>query len=331
MKDIIPNFPIQIKRGNSTTQFFQINWMLHNQCTYTCSYCPPGCHNGNTNWLKINKAIEACNLFEKQVQTMNPTLKMQVLFSGGEPTVWKDFSTLAETLYQKQWSMHIVTNLSRTLNWWKSLNVRWNYLAASLHPEFVNEDEFIEKCQYLKNCTDTLSIRAMLHPNKELFEKTLKIGRRIIKECPSAKVQWVPILYDFGGIDIKLDAYTEQQQTMIKLLLGQKTIMTTDSPKTIVWNNGIEHSLNANWVINQQYSFYNWQCDAGLDGVFINSEGTIWRGTCLEGGPIGSIQDSSFELPNKSITCKKQSCTCVTDMLYSKTKNNILTEHEKIL
>lgn len=314
-------FPIQIKRGHSTNQFFQINWMLHNQCTYACSYCPPGCHNGDTNWLKIDKALEACTRMENLVRDIDPCLKMQVLFSGGEPTVWKDFSLLAESLYHKQWSMHMVTNLARSLSWWKSLKVRWNYLGASLHAEFANENEFIEKCQYLESHADIISVRAMLHPNPNLFDKVLRIGERIIAECPSVKMQWIPVLYKFGGFSVSLTPYTEEQQIRIKQLVARPINILTDSPKIIVWNNGGEQGLNANLIINQGYSFYNWKCNAGLDGVFIHHEGTIWRGTCLEGGPIGNILDGNFQLPTCSVTCKKHSCTCVTDMLYSKIKS----------
>ena len=314
--------PIEIKRDTSANQYFQINWMIHDKCTYACSYCPPQNHDGDDSWLKIDQVIKTCNAIKQKVQQRNPTLKMQILFNGGEPTVWKDFAPLVTYLDQEQWSLHMVTNLSRSLSWWKDLNFSWDYLSASYHSEYTNIDEFIEKCQYLQHRSKILSIRVMLPPDEKLFQQTVNIVDKLRHKVPLAVIQCIPILYEFGGVSIPLTPYTTEQTTKINELLNYRSQSKNSNLKLVTWENNSTTMLDSNKFINTgKNNFNGWSCDAGIDGIFINSQGTIFRGTCREGGELGNMLDNNFELPAKSIVCGKNSCTCVTDVLYSKRKS----------
>jgi organic radical activating enzyme len=313
--------PIEINNNNNPDQYFQINWMLHDRCTYKCSYCAPSNYAGSDSWLDENKVINTCNSIEKQVKIRYPGKKMMIIISGGEPTVWKGFNSLSNYLYNKNWSMHINTNAVRNLSWWKTNKVVWNYLGLSLHSEFVDIDSFIEKCDYLQDKTNLLCIRVMLHPDETLFNKSIEYAVKIEKAIPKAVIQWVPISYNFGGVDIKLPKYTEAQNTMIKLLLLEKKKNVNHNYKVLTWSDGSTEVANGNHLIAANlHNFNNWLCYAGLDGIFIDSKGYINRGTCLEGKSIGHILDNNISLYDKPIICKKTSCTCVTDVLYSKKK-----------
>jgi MoaA/NifB/PqqE/SkfB family radical SAM enzyme len=319
--------PIEIKRDSSKNQYFQINWMLHDRCTYACSYCPPGNHAGSDAWLKIDKAIDICKNIESQVKLKYPDLGMQVLLGGGEPTVWKDFPELARYFYQSGWSIHMVTNLSRSLNWWKSLDIRWNTIGISLHAEYADESSLAEKIEYLLDHCDTVKLRVMLHPKDGLFQKSIDIANNLKSKFPDLIVMWVSILHEFGGTHINISQYSDEQRTVIdelvkKRMTGRQT-QTNDTFKKIVWNNNITTGLNGQYLVNVGLNkFSNWECDAGLDGLFIDGSGNITRGTCREGGTIGHILDSDFKLPDEPIICSLKSCTCVTDVLYSKRKIN---------
>jgi MoaA/NifB/PqqE/SkfB family radical SAM enzyme len=314
-------FPIEIKRNNSNTQYFQINWMLHDRCTYKCSYCAPNNYAGKDSWLDIDKVINTCKQIEDQVTIKYPSYKMMIVLGGGEPTIWKDFPSLIEYLYNKEWSLHLVTNGSRSLRWWNSLYVKWDYLGISLHPEFANIDDLIEKCNYLIDKTNLLCIRVMLHPDEILFDKAIDYAVKIEKTIPKAIIQWVPISYNFGGVDIKLPKYTEAQNSMIKLLLLEKKKHINHNYKLVTWSDGTTDIVNGNHLIaSNLHNFKDWECSAGLDGIFIDSRGYINRGTCLEGTRIGHILDNNISLYDKPIICKKTSCICVTDVLYSKKK-----------
>lgn len=313
--------PIAIKRSNESKQYFQINWMLHDRCTHKCSYCAPSNYAGLDDWLDLQKVISFCSQVEDQIKNLYPDLKMQVVFSGGEPTVWKDFKSLAEILYNNKWSLHLVTNGSRSLKWWESIEVYWDYLGVSLHTEFVDINSFIEKCYFLQNKTNLLCIRVMLHPEESLFNKAIEYANKIQQKVSQAIIQWVPISYNFGGINIDLPDYTELQKLTIKNLIYNQKKHINHNYKLVTWDTEETDIVNGNHLIASGLNnFKNWLCNSGIDGIFINSKGKIYRGTCLEGGSIGHILDSKILLYDKPIVCQKTSCTCVADVLYSKKK-----------
>jgi MoaA/NifB/PqqE/SkfB family radical SAM enzyme len=315
--------PIEIKRDLTRKQYFQINWMLHDRCTYACSYCPPSNHAGTDNWLKLDKIINTCQRIESQVKSRSPDTGMQILLGGGEPTVWKDFPKLAEYFHDNNWSIHMVTNLSRSLNWWESLSVRWNCLNISLHAEYIDEVSLAEKIEYLQEHCDVITLRAMIHPDEKLFKLTIDTALNLKSRFPKLSLLWIPILYEFGGVNIDISPYSDEQRKIIEELPrfpgidGQKI----DIIKKIVWSNQLTTLFNPQDLVNRGLNKFNgWSCDAGLDGIFIDGKGDISRGTCREGDTIGNILDSDFQLPYEPITCSRNSCTCITDVLYSKRK-----------
>lgn len=60
--------------------------------------------------------------------------------------------------------------------------------------------------------------------------------------------------------------------------------------------------------------FQGWQCGIGLESIEIRSDGTLYRGTCKVGGPIGHVDDEEWNLPDDYVTCTKLKCTCVADL-----------------
>jgi MoaA/NifB/PqqE/SkfB family radical SAM enzyme len=271
--------------------------------------------------LQLDQVKQACAKIKQQV---DPSLKMQILFSGGEPTVWKNFSDLAEHLYNDEWSLNIVTNLSRSISWWANLRVTWHQISASLHPEFVDIEDFIKKLDQVSNQTKFLTVRVMLHPDPTLFQKAIRYGYQIKARCPTVYVEWVPILLEFGTAIIPLSPYSEEQSIMIAKLKPGSRITNQfeyENQKTVVWDNQTEHRLQAQTLISEnKVNFQSWTCNAGLDGIFINSQGNIYRGTCLQGDPIGHILDENILLPTSPVVCNKKFCGCVTDVYYSKKK-----------
>jgi hypothetical protein len=79
---------------------------------------------------------------------------------------------------------------------------------------------------------------------------------------------------------------------------------------------------NTNDVVKfRQNNFYKWKCFAGIEGICIDPAGEVYRGTCKQGGSIGNIySDSDFFIDKNPITCYKQYCSCVSDVLFTKYK-----------
>lgn len=69
--------------------------------------------------------------------------------------------------------------------------------------------------------------------------------------------------------------------------------------------------------------FRSWLCWAGLQGIYVEPNGIVWRCVKRAGKPLGSIQDG-FELLKKPMPCNKMDCTCGADLLISKAKQGYI-------
>ena len=65
-----------------------------------------------------------------------------------------------------------------------------------------------------------------------------------------------------------------------------------------------------------------WWCSAGIRSIYIHHDGLIYKGTCEEGGIIGSIYNTGFPTDKIAewIQCTKNNCVCGSDMLSPKVK-----------
>jgi len=67
-------------------------------------------------------------------------------------------------------------------------------------------------------------------------------------------------------------------------------------------------------------NFEGWDCGIGLESLEITADGTLYRGTCKVGGPIGHVDDEVWNLPKEFITCTVSKCTCVADLKSTRRK-----------
>jgi organic radical activating enzyme len=79
-------------------------------------------------------------------------------------------------------------------------------------------------------------------------------------------------------------------------------------------------------------SFTGWNCDAGVQNLYIDFDGRVWISNCA-GAPVNSVDfgqrrpwgylgrfDTDFSLPTNSVICPKQYCGCGSDIVINKHK-----------
>lgn len=303
--------------------YFIVDWMLHNKCTYDCSYCPPGNKRGEDNWLSLDFVTKFCEQLENHVAQVAPTSKIHCWFTGGEPTVWKDFSKLVDILSERGWYLSVNSNGSRSIRWWEENAKKFNTITLSYHTEGVeDDDEFLEKVVICESYTKT-GVNVMLNPNEVWFRKAVRFGERLEKEVPNAGIVYRMIQHNFGLQEIKVPQYIPSQ-------LEKAATLTNRSPSN---RHGKTHD---NWVVrfddgtvkrcngedltrNNQANFLGWHCNIGLDSVFVDSAGNLSRGTCRVNGTFGSIlKPEEINWPTKSVKCPYTWCGCITDILNTK-------------
>jgi len=108
--------------------------------------------------------------------------------------------------------------------------------------------------------------------------------------------------------------------------------LETTLPKTrwtnmAVWDNHKNYvEVNSDEVVStNQNIFTGWVCYAGIDEMFVDFDGQIYRGLCQNDGPIGSIHNlENFKLCDKPTICKKNFCVSFNDIVNRKSHPDFL-------
>jgi hypothetical protein len=80
-----------------------------------------------------------------------------------------------------------------------------------------------------------------------------------------------------------------------------------------------EFLVEANWLHNNNLDrWQNWQCNAGVDRIYIDPVGDVYSGEC-ENDYLGHI-DHDWNLHQFAV-CQKETCTGCTDDLMVKKQN----------
>ena len=326
---------------------FTIGWMLHNRCTYNCSYCPPANKAGDDAWLKMDNIMEFVNIANKKIRESNPEKRIRCVFSGGEPTVWKGFGELIRTLSGEYgWGLSLSTNGSRSYKWWKENRKHFIHTVFSYHTESVNDEEFFEKVNMVSETT-ACAVSIMMNTNPEYFWRAIEFGERLAKENRTIYISYHPIQLNFGMQDINVQPYNEELAPVAKKYgsnprrgFFKKGTYVLDVNKYYgEWSDYEEREVyGIDIVSTDEVNFEGWKCWAGLESIFIDEKGQVCVGTCRNpypGAPhtnyyddkkhressLGSILDpKNIVWPAHPVVCERKHCGCVTDIHNSKVK-----------
>jgi hypothetical protein len=58
-----------------------------------------------------------------------------------------------------------------------------------------------------------------------------------------------------------------------------------------------------------------WLCNAGVDNVYVDLDGYVYRGYCRQGGALGHFTDKTINFPYEPIVCRAEVCLNQLDML----------------
>jgi organic radical activating enzyme len=320
-----------------------LNWMLHDRCTFDCSYCPPSNKAGIDSWLKEDKVYEFVNELNNRCITQNKYVTCN--FSGGEPTIWKGFGQLIRHLKSLGWLLQLSSNMSRSYRWWEENGHCFDRINASYHSEFVDDDDFYKKINMLDKKTNT-TVMIMMNTNPKYFWKAIAFGERIEKivEDSGLWLKYYPIQLNFGFTKINVSPYSEELKTEVNKKLKYHPKVKRLAKSMTSWyakyDDGIIKKCSGHDMIAENnVDFSNWLCYAGIDGLFIDARGDLFVGTCRNpyhknvihfphhDGPdntrscLGNILDvKNIVWPNKPVICEKTHCGCASDILQSKVR-----------
>lgn len=285
--------------------FISIAWYVGSICNYRCSYCIPEFYNGKKGFPDYKSFIR----FTDKVKQKYPGKKIMITLYGGEVTLWKKLILFLQECKIRDISVRIISNGSRSIEWWKTVIDMIEYIVISYHTESASEDHITELMKRIKRGHVSL----MVPPT--VFDETIEIGKRISKNSRT----FVIPKFLRKGFASELYPYTEEQLERFRkgpfgseyLDQGEYAyrgllIQTADGK--------IKEYNNVRQIFLDKLNRWNgWKCWGGIDSFFVDYDGDIFVGQCRR-GKMGNINEK-YELPNEAFICNKDVCNCTQDML----------------
>lgn len=293
-----------------------LTWVINNICTNHCSYCPANLHNGTNH----NYDWEHAKQFTEIVLAKYD--KIHLAISGGEPTLSPWFKDLVKMYSDAGHPVGMTTNGARTARYFEDIAQYMSYIVMSFHPSFEDPD-FLEKALACARHTPTV-ISVMM--DSRHFDHSLRMFYEFAK-YPSLSVEHVRIQNWRAQTHEGSDYTPAQIEIMDNLVRVNATQIT--SPKvrgytgaTAFYDDGSSESLHAQKIINEnQTDFSGWECDIGLESLYVKYDGIIRKGNCISSPIIGKLQElDKVQWPVGSFICPQNFCNCTTDVYVSKRK-----------
>jgi organic radical activating enzyme len=318
--------------NNFNNNELRIEWLVGNLCNRKCWYCFPGANTGDQSFPKdIELLKKNFSALFKQYELIGRT-KIDFLFTGGEPTLWKELPEIIKYLKDNHnIFIRILTNGSKKLKWWEENKDIFDQVEISVHNEELDINHIINVCDYLYESKKMIVANVLIDPKN--FEKCVQI----IEDLKHSSHPW-PIIAKtvfFDGIPDYTNKQKEYFTNTRHRLPGKVILEEVYSAKSkgtqyqITYNNGEIFKLpHDRWIALEGLNhFYGWKCNIGVESIQITLDGRL-TGNCLqtlyEDGNFYSILDKDFaEKFNpriESIICRQVICTCTTDIHLTKEK-----------
>lgn len=290
-----------------------VDWTLGNTCNYACNYCPTGLHNGSVPWMDFVSIKCFIQTLQTHYNSLGRTLELQI--SGGEPTVYPHFSKLLDYCNEQNIKVQIITNGSRTLNWWKNNADKLEFICFSLHSACHDWTNFLQVVDYVSGVKKT-------HVNvvMDLDNFDLQYSRaKELQKNSNISINLKPIRKDFSS---ELYDYNEDQLKLMNSFQHNGKPLSANLARRGQIINEQSTLLNqSHLLINKQNQYIDWQCYGGLEYIVIDQYGNIYTSQCRQ-NPLGNIQDAQISWPEHPQICRKKSCFCSSDLFLTKFSND---------
>ena len=301
-------------------KYANIVWQVSNLCNYRCEYCNEG--NWKGNHLNLNKEKIIAGLEKIYDYYLSCDYKLlKLFFSGGEPTYWKPFIDVIDHAKQTKFDyvqIAVNTNLSAKKSWWEKNYKLFDDVVASYHPEFADDDQYIDSYLFLEDKINYLCARMMMH--EPYWDKVLAFKKKLQNKATNFRVEYVPIFDELSNTTKPYNYTDKSKETWLQQNNYEENITNVVNPSQFwlasneIYIDNTSKDLNSNRIVAEGNNFFNgWKCFLP-ESIFINVQGNISLGTCGVIKSIGNLY-TDFKFPqNEFVICPKHHCHCGTDI-----------------
>ena len=291
---------------NSNPDCCIVSLFVHNVCNFNCSYCSDEHRDGSYRWpTKWDGYLDLID----EIKEKKKYVYVQIL--GGEPTLWPKFHDFIDYISDDRTYIEYATNGSRTKRYWESLPKHTATALFSWHHEEADDDHYLDVLEIMQDkatCVATF----LLTPDN--YERGQALYHRIVEK--KLRVEAIP---KFTRVVIDGPDYFEYTDEQKKWIQSHYWNNTQSGPNFVL---PLECSAGklSEMIASENYWFQGWKCNAGLDRIYVHTNGEIWRCTKQVGGSLGNI-NTYFELPKDPIICDTHKpCTCRLETILTKWK-----------
>lgn len=309
-----------------TTKIGYVDWRLGNTCNYKCSYCPPYENSGSHPWIDIDTNIKTQNIIVEGYAALGKTTSFA--YTGGEPTVYKDFpKLLANGKQLGSWNW-VYTNGSRSVRYWNDIKDVLDMACISYHAEYDQDDHLIAVVDAIKNQV-YISINVVMHPLQldkciAFIDKFKSVHPEIVVDTKIVRVNHQEIThpdYTPGSIAKileykKIAAVRNKKQSTGTPFLGKNVVMKLTEPDHPTRQINCQEEI---LLGSHGYNDFNgWECYIGVESLMIDFDGQVYKGYCKMDGSIGKIPN--FSMPQLPTTCQFEGKRCTCNLDFATTK-----------
>jgi organic radical activating enzyme len=308
---------VAVKRTeNEYKKYKHFNWFVTKRCNYDCSYCSELLHDKTSERPTLEKLkLGAENIF-KQVPPENCFFD----FSGGEPSIIPQFIDFIKWLKveKKIHRVGFITNGTRNYPYFQRL-MQWNdHITISYHFEYADDDKLLDKIKKLHNeYGRKIRVQVMYHAVH--FERVKRVVAFLKEHNVFYSLREIRVKAASPDFDPAAMAYTNEmvewlgdnEPKQAKKMLG---VTLNEDRKEVEVPSG-------NYMIYTRLNqFKDWHCWIGLDYFQVWFDGTLNRGSCGVGKPLGNIYES-IDWPTDPVVCTKESCFCGPEIFTRKVRS----------
>lgn len=318
-----------------TNPLLKVVWNIGNFCNYSCSYCAKECHDGTHPWPSLDVALNTARAINT-VYKKEPFNKQMIVFEmmGGEVTVWKDLEKLSDLIQEDGNLCTLLTNGSRSLDWWQKNALRFPYVTLSYHPEFADYRHITAVSNILADAGVGTSILLLMYPDRwnylmeshTYFKKHSRAGSIALQPLTYIETSREAQTKGPSGLEHDRWPYTSEQldwiqktcthqnpenpphQNWVSMRLGFFKDNDPSSLKEVDPAYLSSHGLN-NWK--------NWDCYIGVDSLYLEQNGDVRReAMCRATKPIANWKHDELlraPWPVDPIRCPFNACYCADD------------------
>jgi organic radical activating enzyme len=320
---------IKIVRKNPGN--LDIEFVLGNTCNYKCSYCFPGSNEGTQRWPDLELTL---NNFSFLLDAYKNKTRIHLKLVGGEPTLWPPLLEFVKELKSKyNIIISMSTNGSRTIRYWEEISIYFDDIQISVHHEQADVDHIIKVSDVIYETNQTVfSANVLMDPRA--WDKCIGITDYLLANSSNWMIAVVPV--QFNGIT----AYNSEQQAYVsvknkrmppmpwvfKLIeLGKLPPDKNHNKSIATFADGVTKEVDGHYIINNQLNqFKGWECNLGVDRIFINGDGLI-EGACQSSLFNDQLNIRKHDFKDKiqsikiaPIICNKEICGCSAETRLTK-------------